>query len=419
MHDSTFNWESETWLGDELQDYTYNSSNNELTEVTKKYNGSEWVNYEQDVNYYSGGTLDSTVNQEWDTLETDWVNTDLTTYVFDGDGNMTEMVSYSWDSAASEWDNEFKFLQFYSGGGVFDSAISQMWDSAGAEWDNISKYIYYWSGGLIDSMITQEWDTLTSGWVNDGKAQYTRDGNNNVIEWLTLSWGTGVWDSAMRVTSTYEDSLETQSVTAIYEEGNWVDYYRSTYTYDASGRDSVDFYEVWMDEDWAAQEADTFKYTGDLNTETVHYDFLTDELTKNNYEYENENMVLDIATQWVDPEWVNVSKEVWVYEEALDLPIAPGTLPKSVELSQNYPNPFNPTTVIRYSLGSRSHVEIGIYNLLGERVKTIDMGEQAAGTYSAHWNGTDFEGRRVASGVYFYTLKADNFSETKKMLLLK
>ena len=88
-------------------------------------------------------------------------------------------------------------------------------------------------------------------------------------------------------------------------------------------------------------------------------------------------------------------------------------------LYQNYPNPFNPSTVISYSLPSQSTVKLSIYNLLGQSVKTMVSEEQSAGFYEIVWDGRDASGIQVSSGLYFYRIETETFSDVKKMLLLQ
>jgi len=88
--------------------------------------------------------------------------------------------------------------------------------------------------------------------------------------------------------------------------------------------------------------------------------------------------------------------------------------PASYALSQNYPNPFNPSTTIQFSLAQESHVDLVVFNALGERVATLENGELPPGSYSRRFDGT-----RFASGVYIYRLRAGDFSATQKMLLLR
>ncbi len=90
------------------------------------------------------------------------------------------------------------------------------------------------------------------------------------------------------------------------------------------------------------------------------------------------------------------------------------TLPGSYSLSQNYPNPFNPSTTIRFALPKNGHVELKVYNTLGQEVATLVNEEKTAGTYSAQWNAGS-----VASGVYFYRLRSGEYTETRKLLLLR
>ncbi|MCK4696071.1 MAG: T9SS type A sorting domain-containing protein, partial [Candidatus Cloacimonetes bacterium] len=85
----------------------------------------------------------------------------------------------------------------------------------------------------------------------------------------------------------------------------------------------------------------------------------------------------------------------------------------------NFPNPFNPTTTIKYSLKVNSKVSLNIYNIKGQKVRTLVSKVLPAGEHSIIWNGRDFNGNRVSSGVYFYKLKAGDYQEVKKMMLVK
>jgi len=93
--------------------------------------------------------------------------------------------------------------------------------------------------------------------------------------------------------------------------------------------------------------------------------------------------------------------------------------PAEFELSQNYPNPFNPGTQIEYALKKTGHVTLYIYNVLGEKVKTLLDQDQPAGFYQINWDGKNDDGKLVSSGIYLYKLEVNGFSEAKKMLLLK
>ena len=98
--------------------------------------------------------------------------------------------------------------------------------------------------------------------------------------------------------------------------------------------------------------------------------------------------------------------------------------PMDTRLLQNYPNPFNPETWVPYQLASDANVSIIIYNASGERIRTISLGSQAAGSYltkgrAAHWDGRNGRGELVSSGLYFYHLQASDFTDVKRMIILK
>jgi len=89
-------------------------------------------------------------------------------------------------------------------------------------------------------------------------------------------------------------------------------------------------------------------------------------------------------------------------------------LPVKFSLEQNYPNPFNPETSISYSLNSAGYASLKVYNINGEEVATVFAGQKNAGKYSVN-----FDGSQLSSGVYFYTLRLNGYSESKKMVLMK
>jgi PKD repeat protein len=95
------------------------------------------------------------------------------------------------------------------------------------------------------------------------------------------------------------------------------------------------------------------------------------------------------------------------------------TIPEKIKLHQNYPNPFNPSTTIRYEIPEGSNVIVKIYNLLGIEIRELVSEFQSAGFKTVNWDGQDKNGNSVDSGVYLYSLKSNNFSLTKKMLVIK
>ena len=96
------------------------------------------------------------------------------------------------------------------------------------------------------------------------------------------------------------------------------------------------------------------------------------------------------------------------------------TLPAAFSLADNFPNPFNPATTIKYALPQAADVELTVYNVVGQPVRTLVAEHQSAGHYVVEWDATNDSGYSLSSGMYFYRLQAgEEFHEVKKMLLIK
>jgi len=120
------------------------------------------------------------------------------------------------------------------------------------------------------------------------------------------------------------------------------------------------------------------------------------------------------------------SKDLWTFNTSVLTNVKQSSAPYSFMLMQNYPNPFNPSTTIRYELPVLSKVTISIYNVIGQKVRTLVNGVQNAGPQLLVWNSKNDAGSNVASGVYFYRIQATplsgtsgTFSGAKKMVLLR
>ena len=95
------------------------------------------------------------------------------------------------------------------------------------------------------------------------------------------------------------------------------------------------------------------------------------------------------------------------------------SVPTQFDLKQNYPNPFNPVTTIEFSVPKTTNIKIAVYNVVGEKVRTLVNSKVAAGHYKIKWDGLNDAKQPVASGVYIYRIESDNFVSSKKMILMK
>ena len=139
----------------------------------------------------------------------------------------------------------------------------------------------------------------------------------------------------------------------------------------------------------------------------------------------------ELLTPIVVQQWLDTAKQLAHPDATLQRGIAVletlliALLPKETALLPNYPNPFNPETWIPYQLANRTDVSVSIYSIDGKLIRMLNIGQQAAGVYesrnrAAYWDGKNETGEPVASGIYFYTLKAGaDFTATRKMLIRK
>jgi hypothetical protein len=145
-----------------------------------------------------------------------------------------------------------------------------------------------------------------------------------------------------------------------------------------------------------------------------YFTITTDPATVNFVRFQMYNISADsLILEFYIPVMYTFSSSV--NAEGVDDPIRPSLC----ELRQNYPNPFNLATTIEYSLLEKTHVAISIFNILGQRIRTVVDETKPRGTYSTSWDGRDTDGEVVPAGVYFYRIQAGDYTESRKMLLLK
>jgi hypothetical protein len=125
------------------------------------------------------------------------------------------------------------------------------------------------------------------------------------------------------------------------------------------------------------------------------------------------------VTDGIDTVYAQEERVIFVIGKYAALAVDETTIPDEYSLNQNYPNPFNPTTRIQYSLPKAGLVQISIYTLMGQKIATLVNRNMDAGQYIITWNAMNDQGRKVPSGIYFYTLESGSYRAIKKLVLLK
>lgn len=133
--------------------------------------------------------------------------------------------------------------------------------------------------------------------------------------------------------------------------------------------------------------------------------------------------VTGVVHNWEAGSWNATCRQILAYGSDTGVRKEPNLVPAQFELYQNYPNPFNSQTIIRYDLPAAARVDLRIFNILGQSIKTLICDNQQAGAYMALWSGLDEAGNIIPSGVYFYLLDVAapgrTFSKMVKMFLVR
>ena len=169
----------------------------------------------------------------------------------------------------------------------------------------------------------------------------------------------------------------------------------------------------------AEWNGDGIDFDSDGNYEVfVSFQGGADSIYTTTYTHDGSNWDTTVTAVANDRNWAGLLLEYSEGTVGVD-PITYVT-PNDYKLFSNYPNPFNPSTMIEYQLPLNKNVTVKVYNLMGQSIRTLVSNEfKNAGRHSVQWNGLNNAGRKVASGVYIYSLEWGNFKKTNRMMLLK
>lgn len=441
--------------------FGFDSNSNWTSELSEKWDGNHWVNMWLDTYVFDdNGNMTIYYYEWWDGSQ--WVNNyQQETYTYNSDGNMTSHLIENWDS--DQWVNSWQHVYTYNYNGNMTSHLIEKWESN--NWVNSWREIYVFdSNENMSSYFSNKWDG--SNWVNSWRFSFTYNLNGNRITYLSETGDSDQWVNRNQVTYTYNSNENMVShLTKTWNGSQWVLYERVTYTYDSNGNMTSKFPETWDGSRWVnSNSGSNYSYDSNGNVisatyETVNgshggqdYSFWRDtytydsngnrtsrfsEILHNNtwqsywlytYAYDdNSDMISGFFESWYgDKDGVfqfsdsfgNSYKygglEINVYYRTItDAAVEDLNVP-DFALSQNYPNPFNPSTIISYSIPKSSFVQLKIYDMLGREVASLVNKEQAVGNYKVEFNASN-----LTSGVYFYRLQSGEFTETKKLILLR
>lgn len=152
-----------------------------------------------------------------------------------------------------------------------------------------------------------------------------------------------------------------------------------------------------------------------LNLQPSEISDLENGIIISEWRLENE-LIADTAYYWRARVRTGETAEPWTDMRKFN---TTAILPDKYELTQNYPNPFNPATRIAFTVPTESEVQLIVYNVLGQQVKVLVNESVESGRHEVNWDSDDESGNRVASGIYFYRITTDDFTDSRKMVLMR
>jgi len=381
-----------------------------------------WENSIKWENEYPNGkvsTVASTIVNKrtlYSWYSNDWQKSTWSEMYADDDGNNEKFVSYNSEGNANQ---EIYYNPPYTNGRP--ATTLSLLDNDGSGWENFwqTSSTYNTDGDIIE-LISENWDG--SNWILGFRSIYTYVQPRCLATRTSYEDDNGTWVATYRSTYEYDNCISEMvpynpwplwncNPTQVIDEStsdNGVTWeYFATYAYSNFGTDCL---------------PRTYEYSNGFQ-ERADFEFTQIPSGKVSSVYDNSNIRCTKKTtqNFTDGSWVNSTNTLYGYE-GLEIVLdtkSETTVPDGFALAQNYPNPFNPSTNINFTISEESNIKLLVYDLSGKLIKEMVNAPIQIGKYSILWNGTDTNGNKVGAGVYLYKLQAENFTQTKKMILLK
>jgi hypothetical protein len=382
-----------TITGTTIRNHIYKHDNigNIILDSIGYYSGNQWIRSSKYLwTYDQENRVDTFRIENWH-KDGYWLKFNLVTYNYNSYGHLSRLLTKVRKN--DEWINRFLLEYFYDSNGIISHSIFQVWNDS--TWSNNQFLTYYTnSTGLIDSIQLHTWDSYIGQWKKEGEVLFIYDGNGN----LTIQYNN------------------------IYAMGEMKLGERTLFTYNEHNKKTSETKQRFVNNQWQNTSKKIYLYNDDNNM--IHAESYEWDITNNVWITSTGSFTfaaptgleLNLTSKSLDAFYSMVLNVEKIYETATNF-----------QLSQNYPNPFNPSTIISYSIPSSSvfagseatkqstfNVTLTVYNALGQKVATLVNKMQSPGNYSVQ-----FSADNLPSGIYFYSLRVNNFSDTKKMLLLK
>lgn len=389
----TWDAHAEKWE-DEERSYHYSDQAGRITEIGfQSFEDGQWINEFRMLMEYEGtsNNVSILVSQGWDKEDNDWYyNEYRSRFVsYNEFGYPLEVIYEEWFN--NEWDQWERDVISYVDHTKYDVIRNYYWDLT--SWLLEGRESWTYQDGHVTRILLEYGDSEDEMEPSERELfEYDRSWNNILWEWQLYE---DDWVGYFRNVMTYQDNLLQEEVYQIWSEtedveGDWMGIMKTVYDeYDSHGNIIIETDYIFLFDDWHG------------SMRSIH-----------NYDRDDRLMVTT-RYGWSGADWLKVGRTLYSgmipshADETVQLPL-------ETKLYQNYPNPFNPSTTIRFTIPERVHVEITVFNALGQMVGRLVDREMEAGRHDVV-----FDASLLPSGAYIYRLNAGSHVESRKLMLLK
>lgn len=409
-------WVNSTWKNHGKWIYKYNP-NGKIIELTYQMFNSinpESIDWQRKIlsSYDDNGNLVKEITQLND--YGDWYNGSRTHYKYDENRKKVLDSLEIWNDRSGTWQPTTKHIYIYDENNNVIKILERILIN-GIYFD-VAQWLYQFdqNNNMLEERY-QVWDS--TGWRTGYLRSYIYDNDDNIIEYISKYWSNSELDVAYKFLYSYDEkNNKTEEVYLIWDDSAWVNKNKIYFIYDNQNNLIEENHYNWNNSEWNVSYKT--KYSYDYNWNKIlridQYYWGSNFINSNRSDYSYDpynNLVLEAYQFWDNNlGWINSARKLHIYvpEQGVDGNIG------NYWLANNYPNPFNSSTIIRFLIPKEEFVTLIIYNILGQQVQTLLNEIRSEGVYEVNW-----EASNISSGIYFYQIKAGEFIQTKKMILLK
>jgi hypothetical protein len=360
--------------------FFYNEQNKLTSYVCSYWDGNRWIVDWRVTNSYNSDGKIKTYLWEWFSNNL-WVPVTRQSYDYNSFGQETSFLIEDWNG--SQWTNGIMNTEQYDSTGNLIEEISETWADTSWKYSNRITNTYF-ENGIVASGLIETWNN--NNWIFDHKSNFEYDNNWNLINSIVKQWN----------------------------GREWLKYLRGSFYYDMNNNRTEETTEIWTDSTW------------------IYYERILNENNEDNCKVHSKYYMWDNGVWhptngpivFTLPEGTTMgfitSEITFFYSPLTSITQKKKSTEKGFSLFQNFPNPFNAGTIIRYQIPSAGFVSLKIYDLLGNEVAVLVNEYKQPGNYEIEFNIRRGEiTSSLPSGIYFYQIRADNFIETRKLVLMK